>query len=193
MAKSKGMTDRDLAVLCDGWIQDAQSFDNSDMAGLRSKAIDFYEGRIDIPAEPNKSSVVSPDVADALEWIVPGLLRSFLSSDRVAIYEPTKQGEEEMAKQATDGINHEFLVSCAGYRVLKDAMHDGLLHGNGVIKHWFEKEPEYKTETLTGLSEEEYLALLDDGTVEEVLEQREYLVGPDGQEIKDEAESDEYA
>jgi hypothetical protein len=189
MAKrSKGMTDAELTVIVDGWLSDAESFDQSDMSGIRSKAIDFYEGRIDIQAEPGKSSVVSPDLADALEWIIPGLLRVFLASDRVAIYEPVTQEDEETAKQATDGINHEFLVSCNGYRILKDAMHDGLLHGNGVIKHWWAGEPEYKTETLTALNEEEYQALLLDETVEEVLEQREYMVGPDGQEIKGDKE-----
>jgi hypothetical protein len=192
MAKSKGMSDRDMSVLVDGLLQDAESFDQSDMAGQRGKAIDFYEGRIDIPAEPGRSSVVSPDVADALEWILPGLLRVFLASDRVAIYEPVTQEDEETSKQATDGVNHEFLVRCNGYRVLKDSMHDGLLHGNGVVKHWWAGEPEYKTETLTGLTEEERMALLDDDTVEEVLEERSYLVGPDGEELKGQDES-EYA
>jgi hypothetical protein len=186
MAKRKGMSDTELQTLCDGWLQDADAYDSSDMASLRSKAIDFYEGRIDIPAEPGKSSVVSPDVADALEWIIPGLLRVFLASDRVAIYEPVTQEDEEAAKQATDGVNHEFLVGCNGFRVTKDAMHDGLLHGNGIVKHWWAGEPEYKTETLTGLTEEELFALMADETVEEVLEQREYMVGPEGEEIKGE-------
>jgi hypothetical protein len=184
------MTDRELAVLCDGWIQDARNADTGEDAGRRTKAIDFYEGRVDLPSEPGKSEVVSPDVADALEGVLPGLLRVFLASDRIGIYEPRTQDDEGMAKQATDGINYEFMNECRGYSVLHSSFHDALLHGNAVIKHFWEKAPEYRTEVLTGLSEEEYLMLLDDETVEEVLEKREYYVGPDGQEIDPEADKD---
>lgn len=179
---AKGMTDRELEVLCDGWIQDSRNFD-TEGAGERTKAIDFYEGRVDIPAEPDKSQVVSPDLADALEGVLPGLLRVFLGSDRVVIYEPQNADDEEMAAQATDAINHKFLNECRGYSVLHATFHDALLHANGVVKHYWAPEPEYRTEVLTGLSEEEFYLLLDDETVEEVLEKRVYYVGPDGQEI----------
>lgn len=179
---AKGMTDKELATLCDGWIQDAKNGD-SEGSNLRSNGMKFYDGEVDLPAEPDKSDVVSPDVADAVDGVLPGLLRVFLASDRIGIYEPRNKDDEPMAQQATDGINYEFLHECGGYRVLHSVFHDGLLHGNGVIKHYWEKAPEYKTEVLTGLSEEEFLMLLDDETVEEVLEKREYFVGPDGQEI----------
>jgi hypothetical protein len=188
---AKGMTDAELATLCDSWIQEAKSYDQSEMAGQRAKAIDFYEGRVDIEAEPNKSQVVSPDLADAHEAILPGLLRVFLASDRVVIYEPVTPEDEEGAKQATDGINHEFLNECRGYGVLHSGFHDALLHANGTLKHWWEGAPEYKTETLTGLTEDDYFALLDDETVEEVLEKREYFVGIDGQEISEDGDEEE--
>jgi hypothetical protein len=62
-------------------------------------------------------------------------------------------------------------------------MHDGLLHGNGPIKAWWEGSPEYKVESIKGLTEEELDALLSEPGVEEALEISEYLVDPNGDPI----------
>ena len=187
---AKGLSDRDLLNIVEAHLSDAEQFDASELEKDRSLAIDFFEGKVDFPNEPGKSSVVSHDVADTVNGLLPGTLRVFLSSDHVAIYEPRKPGDEEFAEQATDCINYMFRNECDGYRILHNAFHDGFLLRNGIIKHWWAGEPEYKTETLTGLTEEDMLMLADDDTVEEILEKREYMVGPDGQEI---GEKDEYA
>jgi phage terminase large subunit len=141
-----------------------------------------YEEPI-VEIEPNKSQVVSPDLADALEWIKPGLQRVFLASDHVGIYEPASEEDKDGAEQATDGINFYVMRRCEGYRVINDGIHDGLLHGNGIWKHYWDKSKQYKTETLTGLTQEEYDALLADDTMEKVLEKREYYVSADGKEV----------
>jgi hypothetical protein len=182
------MHDAELLALLDGYISDATELNASDRSQKRELALDFYDGKSDIPIEENKSSVVSNDLADALEWIKPSLQRIFMGSEHVASYEPRTEEDEENAKQATDVINYVFLREMDGFRVLNDAFHDGLLHGNGILKHRWHGEPQYKTERLTGLTEQDYFALLDDDTVEEVIEKREYLVGPDGEEIKTEDE-----
>ncbi len=184
------MSETDLLGIVDAWVTDAQDFDTTDLAMDRSRAIDFYEGRVDFLSEPDKSSVVSHDVADTVNGILPGLLRVFLASDKIVIYEPRQREDEEGSKQATDCINYIFMNECDGYRVLHSAFHDGLLVRNGIIKHWWDKAKEYKVETLTGLTEEERQAIEFDDLVEEILEEREYLVGPDGAEIGD---KDEYA
>lgn len=181
------MSDEKLLALVDGYVSDGQRSSQERDARQRL-ALDFYEGRTDIPIEQDKSSVTSNDTADAVEWIKPSLQRVFLSSEHTAVYEPVTQEDEEGATQATDAINYVFQRECDGYRVLNDAFHDSLLFGNAILKHRWHGEPQYKTETLTGLTEQEYMALLDDDTVEEVLEKREYLVGPDGEEIKEDEE-----
>lgn len=191
---AKGLTETQLVGICDGFISDAQAMDNSDRSERRENAILFQDAdKSIVPSEAGKSSVVSPDLADALEWIKPGLQRVFLASDRVGIYEPTSDEDEEGAEQATDGINFYLMRRCNGYNVIDGGMHDGLLHGNGIWKHFWDKSKIYKTETLTNLSEEEYQALLADDTVEEVLEKRQYMVGPDGTKLNgDEAKDEAY-
>jgi hypothetical protein len=168
------MDDAKLAALCDGQITDAKRYDGSDLEGNRRLALDFVNGEVDIPSEQGKSSVVSHDLSDTLNWIMPGLLRVFLASDRVAIYEPNKQGAEEFAKQATDYVNYVVLNDCQGYRILQSAFYDGLLMGNGIIKHWWDPTPEYATESFTALTDDVYTQLVADDDVEEVLEHTEY-------------------
>ena len=186
------MTEDALLGVVDSYITDWGR--TSHERALRQElALDFYDGRTDIPVEENKSAVVSNDVADGLEWIKPSLQRVFLSAEHTAVYEPVTREDEEAADQATDTINYCFRRECEGFRVLNDAFHDAMLHGNGILKHVWDSTPQYKTEQLTGLTEEEYLALLDDDTVEEVLEKREYLFGPDGEEIKTDEKADTYA
>jgi hypothetical protein len=174
---AKKMSDGELSAILDGWVTDARSFDRSDLELSREWAIKFYDGDCDIPTQEGRSQVVSHDVADALEWILPALLRIFTASATTAIYEPVSQEDEIGAKQATMCINHLFQNECEGYRILHHAMHDSLLHGNGPVKSWFEHAKEYKVETVRGLNEMEYQALLSEPDLDEVLEVTEYPEG----------------
>jgi hypothetical protein len=178
------MTEDELGALCEDWITNAKHFDESDLEETRQKANDFYDGKVDIEPQPNRSKVVSSDVADVMGWILPGLLRVFTASDRAVIYEPNSPEEEDMAKEATFGINHIFLNECGGFRLMKDAMFNGLLHGNGPIKLSWHGEKQYKIEDITGLTMEEVMALLQDPDVEDIIELNAYQVGPDGQPMK---------
>src|SRR5215207_2895758 len=176
-----------LAALVDGQITDARQFATSDLVTGRDKALEYVRGEItDLIPEKDKSSVTSRDLSDHLNWIMPGLLRVFLSTDKVAIYEPNKQemGPDETGKvvdlsaaradQATDYLNHVFLNECSGYRVLQNAIYDGLLLSNGIIKHWWDDKPDYKTESFSGLTDDKYTYIVNHEDVEEVLEHTAY-------------------
>lgn len=195
MVKSKRMSEAELASALDGQINDAKSYDGTDRAEHREWALRFFEGEVDIPPMgDDRSSVVSRDVADTHGLIMPGLLRVFFASDKVAIYEPTKQvWEEEIvpgpdgvprrirkdvsqerADQATDLVNYIVMKECDGYRLFRDAFSDGLLLGNGIVKHWWDSTPEYATDTYSGLTEDEYKLVISDPDIEEEVEHKVY-------------------
>lgn len=179
------MSDDELSAIVDGWIADAKQFDESDLAEQREWAIRFYDGECDVEPQPGRSSVVSSDVADIVEWLMAGMMRVFAGSDRLGIYKPRQMEDEEGSKQATDAINFIFFDECDGYSVLYQAMHDSLLHGNGVIKSWWEGAAEYKTETIRGLSEQELYALLSEPDIDDVLELTRNIDGKPEEESKD--------
>ncbi len=171
----KSMSSTELTALLDGQINDAISYDRSDLRKQRTQALEYRDGIMsDVPAEDGHSSVVSRDVADTIGWIAPGLARVFLASEHVGVYEPTHPKQEAFAKQATDYVNHVLMKDCNGYQVISMGLDDALLLGNGIVKHWWDDAPVYRTERLTGLTEAQYLMLAGDDDVEEVLEHSAY-------------------
>jgi len=174
---TKGLDDDELTSLVDDAISDAMDYDGSELSAQREKALLYYGGDTDIPLEEGKSKVVSHDVSDALNWIMPSLLRVFLSGPRVALFTPRKPGDEQFTSDATDYINHKFLNECDGYRVLHHALWDGLLHGNGIVKHWWETVEEIQVREFEDLSDDEFVMLSQHDEIE-VLEHTETVVPP---------------
>jgi hypothetical protein len=161
------LNESELTALIEREIADAVDYEDAELAGHRAKALEYYEGTMsDVPPEKGKSSVVSHDIAETIGWMMPGMMRVFLGSDRIVIYEPARQGDEPFAEQATDYVNYAVMRECDGYRQLRAAIHDGFLLGNGILKHWWEDKPEYRVETFRGLSDDQFLALLNAEHVE---------------------------
>lgn len=182
MAKTKRMSAEELASTVDGLITDAGAYDSSDRAKHREWALRYYEGEVDFPEMGvGRSKYVSRDVADTHGLIMPGLKRIFFSSDRLAIYEPTREEHEAYADEATDLVNYVLMKECNGYRQISDAMSDAVLIGNGLIKHWWDKAAVYRTDEYSKISTDQYKLMIDqlqknqDGDLEdEELEHEEY-------------------
>src|SRR5690349_22235 len=107
MAKGERMDEEEIKALLAMEIQSSVSFTESELSGQRARALEYYRGVMtDTPAANNRSSVVSRDVADTIGWMLPGIIRVFSASDRMAEYEPYGPNDEEFAKQATDYCNY---------------------------------------------------------------------------------------
>jgi hypothetical protein len=173
MAKRK-VSESDLAALLDEQLSQAKDYDGSELSARRTKALEYLDGEMrDVPALKGRSKVVSRDVADTLGYIEPGVGRVFFGTDELVRYEPKRRSAEAFAQQATDYVNHIVVNECDGYRQFKFGIHDGLLHGNGIIKHYWDPTKKHTTERFTGLSQQAYEKLVADEEVE-VLEHSEY-------------------
>lgn len=174
--KPKPLTKDALASIVNAQITDADLYDGTDTDGVREWALRFMEGEVDLPPMgEGRSKVVSRDVADTHGIILPGLMRTFFGSDRVVIYEPSKAIHEEYAGLATDYVNYVVMRECDGYREFRNAIWDGLLLGNGIVKFWWDDTPEYDVSEWTGLDDEQYALILDGLDDDaEVLEHRAY-------------------
>ena len=181
------MDDERLKALLSQEISSALTYDDTELSQKRSKALEYYRGEMtDTPAMTGRSSVVSKDVADTIGWMLPGIIRVFTASDRMALYEPEKPGDEEFAKQATDYANYVFMKDNPGYRIMWDATHDSLLLGNGVVKHWWDDKEECEYSEHSGLTEEQIAILQQDQDAELVAQkpgepQIILMPGPTGQ------------
>jgi hypothetical protein len=151
-----------LEAIVSQQIELAKSYDSQDRQKDREKALDYYFGNMDkyIPVEVGKSKVVSRDTADTIGWILPGIMRVFTASDRMAVAEPVGIEDVEFSKEATDGLNYVFWKENKGYEIVYSATWDALLMGNGVVKTYYDDTPVYSTSFHSGLSEDAMAMLL---------------------------------
>lgn len=156
------MTDADLLELVrrrrDASVKHQQDSHASD----RKEALSFYRGDNDTAygdSGDGLSTVVSRDTMEAIESMLPGLIKPFVAGDEAVRFEPTQPEDEDGAKQATEYINYRFANDNSAFRVVYDYAKDGLLFRLGVAKVVYEEVDESVVESLTGLSQEQYDAL----------------------------------
>lgn len=189
------LDEESLKALLSDEIRQSITYDQTELRQKRVRAMEYYRGEMnDTPSLPGRSSVVSRDMADVVSWMLPGIIRVFTASDRMAICEPERPGDEQFAEQATDYINFVFNKDNDGYRVLWNATHDSLTQGNGIVKHWWDDKEECDYPEFSGMTVEQ-LALLQQERGLEIVSQEPgesqtaIMAGPDGQPVQQEIET----
>ena len=140
------MTETELSALLGRERGQAVAYMNGDLADRRRKAMDYYFGEPFGNEIDGRSQVVSTDVADTVEWILPALLKIFTAGDEVVRFEPQGPEDEEAAKQATEYVNFVFNQDNPGFMVLHSMFKDALLQKNGFAKVWTETRTTKRTE-----------------------------------------------
>lgn len=161
--------EHDIEALLGDEIAAARVYDDQELSQKRSDNLEYFQGIMrDVPAKDGRSKVISRDVADVIGWMLPGIVRVFVASDRMGVFEPTGPNDEEGAEQSTDYCNHVFNKENNGYRILWDATHDALLHADSVVKAYWDDKEECEYSEHTGLSEDQLAMLLNEEGVEVV-------------------------
>ena len=147
-------------------IEDSQTYIDSYIAPQRENAMAYYLADPFGNEEDGRSQVILTEVRDTILAMVPSLLRIFTSSDQVLEFIPKGAEDVEAAEQATDLINYIFMQENSGFRVLHDAIKDGLLLKTGVLT-WYKLDDE-KVEyySYSNLTRDEAMFIMNDSTVE---------------------------
>ncbi len=147
---------------------DALGYQNGKLVQERSLALDYYNSEPFGNEVEGRSQVISSDVLEAVESVLPSLLRIFTAGDDIVKFEPVGPEDEEASKQATEYINHIIFKENDGWKIFYTWFKDALIQKNGFIKHYYKYEDEFLKESYKGLTEIEYQALLIDDAVEVV-------------------------
>lgn len=161
-AVSTGMDESTLASILSSEIEDATSFIDSDIGPQRAKAIDRYFGRPYGDEEAGRSQIVSRDVHDTINAILPSLMRVFFGSENVVEFAPESEEDVANAEQATDYINYVVTVDNDGFEVFLAAIKNALREKVGFIKWWWDDSFTVSTTKYTGLDEMALTQLLED-------------------------------
>ncbi len=160
------MPDRELQAILHNQITNSNSYLGGEVSEDRREAMDLYYGEPLGNEVEGRSRVVSTDVQDTIEAMLPDLMQIFGASDELARFEPVDPGDEEVSDQATDYVNHIFNVDNEGFLILHDWFKDALLQINGVVKCWWDRREEIEKEHYTGLTSDEMAEVVNTPGVE---------------------------
>ena len=125
----------------------------------------YYAGDLPRPPETKgRSGVVSTDVADSVEWIMPPIIESL--SGKSVKFRPMSAQDENQADLETQFTHFVFSEDNEGYMALYSAAKDALMCGAGVMKVCYDNTPERIVENYSGLQEPQLQALLGDPMLE---------------------------
>jgi len=173
--KAKGLNDQQIVDLV------AEEFENSlgrpgqEISEDRAKAMDYYLSEPFGNEEEGQSQVVSSDVSDVIDGVMPSLLRMFTTQDNLVSMDPVgkstieaSMADEAQAEQESAYVNHIFFKENPSFLIMFYWMFDALVQKNGYVKAWWDESETAVTETYKGLTEIELLELMDDEELEPV-------------------------
>ncbi len=166
------MNTDDLQVLIAREIEMALGGEGSVLSAERAENTRYYLGEKFGNVQEVRSQVVSTDVADTIEWILPHLIRIFASGENTVSFDPVGQEDIDIAEQATHYINHIWNQDNDGFLNFYTWFKDALISKNGFIKIWWDDRFDLVRETYEGLTAKERLFLLADPEIE-ILEETE--------------------
>src|SRR5688500_20124515 len=102
------MTEDELLALVEGEEVNCISSTSGALAEQRREAMQYYYGQPYGNEVEGRSQVVTTEVKDAVEGILPSLMAIFTSSDEIVRFETQNQEDEQAAQQATDYVNSIF-------------------------------------------------------------------------------------
>src|SRR5690348_10019820 len=100
----------------------------------RRQAMQYYYGQPYGNEVDGRSQVVTTEVKDAVEGILPSLMKIFTSSDEIVRFDAQNPDDEQAAQQATDYLNYLFSRKNNGFVVLYCLFKDALLQKTGFAK-----------------------------------------------------------
>lgn len=172
--KKDKMTELQLLSIVDNELQNSLGKMDTRLSNDRLLAMKYYHGdkvgKLAPPEAEGRSTVVSMDVSDTIEWILPSLIRIFVGGEKAVEYAPRGEEDIKLADQSTDWANYVFYTQNEGFIITHDWFKDALLQKLGIIKTWWDKSEDVTTEEYEGITLEELTIMLQDGTVE-VLQQ----------------------
>ncbi len=160
------LSEQELKAIINKEITNSQSFLGGELSEQRQKSLEYYLGDKLGTEIDGRSQVVSTDVSDTIETILPNLLRIFTASDQVVKCEPVNSEDIKLADQVTNYINYIFYKDNPGFEILYTWFKDALLEKNGIVKIYWDDSQTIEQETYENLNQEEYALLMQSDNVE---------------------------
>jgi len=134
--------------------------------GLRENAMSYYVGDLPAEAPEGRSQVVSTDVADAINWILPQVIEQYTGKGPIIQFSPNGPGDEQQAELETHFVHHVMFEENDGYANIYQAVKDALMSRNGIFKIWYDQVEDVITESYDGITPQELQMMSQDPNAE---------------------------
>ena len=147
-------------------IEEALSWREEHLDPPLAKATDYYNAEPYGDEEEGRSKVVTSEVRDVVQAIMPSLMRVFFGSERVVEFKPYGPEDVAIAEQQTDYVNYIIQEDNPGFLTLYSVFKDALVRKMGIVKWWWEEKIEVDGSSHTGLLPEQVEMLMQDPSVD---------------------------
>ena len=155
-------------------IDNSIGYIDSETTEDRKTALEYYLRQPYGNEIEGRSSIVTGEVAEAIDGALPQLIRVFTTTEDIVYFEPRGPQDEESARQATDYCNWAFYRENDGMLILHNWFKDALLQKVGVVKSYWDEKVDVTKEEYKNLTEDELALLLSDQSLKVVKQEIEY-------------------
>lgn len=159
----KKLSDTELLAKINAKAGESYGHQSDVLTGEREQALNYYLGKPYGNEVDGRSQVVTRDVLETVEWMLPSLLKIFTAGDKVVEFQPKGIEDVEQAEQETDYVNHVCLNQNESFLTLYSWFKDALLLKTGYVKVYWDTAEETERDTYHGLAPEELQILMQDG------------------------------
>ena len=183
--KKQPKSNQEILSVVSREIHNASGYIGGELVARRKKSLEYYLGSPLGNEQEGRSQVVSNDVLDTVESLMPSLMRIFTSGDNVFNCEGMGPEDEEMARQCSDYLNYIFYKENDGFLALYTAFKDALIQKNGILKVYWDDAQKIEREEYSRLTDDEFndLVSMDEIKVSNHSEYEEKITDEAGKEI----------
>lgn len=167
------MTPEQLIALIDAYAANSYGAENGQLANEQALAIARYNLEPYGDERDGRSHLVSSELRDTVETVVPQLNRIFLGGDQICEFDPETPEDVAQAKQESQYVNYVVTQRNPAFQVMGTWFRDALVCKNGYVKAWWEERSDVRVETYKGKTDDEFALLMEDPCIQ-VVEHSEY-------------------
>lgn len=109
-----------------------------------AESLDYYLGNPRGDETEGRSEVVSQDVGDVIEWIMPQIMKNLLQPGEVVTFDPIGPDDEEQAELESFYVHDALMKQNNGYLEIQQVAKDTLMQRNGILKVYSNDRPRFK-------------------------------------------------
>ena len=132
------MSDANLLSMAQAYERDSAQYTNTVLKRKRTIALNDYNQRPYGNEQEGWSGYVDSTVADTVEWLLPDLIRPFITNSKAVVFKPDTADQVQGAKDATAAVNYVFHRQNNGFMILNTLFKDALIETNGAA-HWYKR------------------------------------------------------